>query len=72
MTLFAKMRDRRGSLRVSIARFADCSQHAFAAVAYADGSFLQSARYSSSENSSSRFFEAVREAAVNIHATSLA
>jgi len=26
------------------------------AVAYADGSFLQSARYSSSENSSSRVF----------------
>src|SRR5262245_8165677 len=55
MTLLAKMRDRRGSLRVStICGSPMALSMRSAAVAYASGLRLHSARYSSSESSSSR------------------
>src|SRR3954469_15125235 len=55
MTLLAKIRDSRGSLRVSIvcgSPLALCMR--CAAVAYASGLLLHSVRYSSRESSSSR------------------
>src|ERR1700674_1815289 len=55
MSLLAKMRDRRETLRVSICSGSpNASSIRSAGVAYAAGLFLQSWRYSSSEHSSSR------------------